>query len=71
MFGVSENEQPSPLLTAGDVVTEVDYPASIGPANAKPGTWAAGMSRSRNVGKHNLAEAIRRTANIPVRANGF
>ena len=56
----------APLLTAGDVVTEVDYPASIGPANAKPGTWASGMSRSRNVGKHNLAEAIRRTANIPV-----
>ncbi|UTN93328.1 lysin B [Gordonia phage Widow] len=56
----------APLLRTGDVVTEVDYPASIGPANAKPGTWAAGMTRSRRVGKANLAEAIRRTENVPV-----
>lgn len=56
----------APLLRTGDVVTEADYPASIGPANAKPGTWAAGMTRSRRVGKTNLAEAIRRTENVPV-----
>lgn len=55
-----------PLLAAGDTLTHVDYPASIGPANPNPGTWGAGLSRSRRAGLVALAAAVGRTPNIPI-----
>lgn len=55
-----------PLLRPADVVTRIDYPASIGPVNPTPGTVGPGLSRSRKVGAEALAKAVARTNNIPV-----
>lgn len=55
-----------PLLGPGDTLTQVDYPASIGPANPTPNTWGPSMEKSLNLGLEALVAAVRRTPNIPV-----
>lgn len=55
-----------PLLKPGDTLRYVEYPASIGPANPTPGTWGAGLTRSRTAGLGALAHAVAVTPNVPV-----
>ncbi|QLF84016.1 lysin B [Gordonia phage Upyo] len=54
-----------PLLKHGDTVTQIDYPASIGPVTPAGGKMGS-MDASRKAGKAALAAAVERTANIPV-----
>ncbi|AWY06538.1 lysin B [Gordonia phage Trine] len=54
-----------PLIRAGDTVTHVNYPATIGPLRPAGEAWAS-MDASRAAGKSALSQAVARTPNIPV-----
>lgn len=44
-------------------VADLDYPASVGPVNPERNPFGPSLSRSLNVGKRNLADAIRHSPN--------